>query len=168
MFRKSSQSLFVEFVDLPFFRITEAQNECRDKTKFLESIRRYLENLTEDVHPQNCAVNILPALCDAMRTVESVSRYYARQGYLGLIFSKVSFSHLPSLILSTSLVDQVTNQLVKICKHHIGDDLAELWAKLFEEIQSGNVIDDIKENFHLDKKVRRSSGESRSSSRSLV
>jgi dynein heavy chain, axonemal len=73
-------------------RITEAQNECRDKTKFLESIRRYLDNLTEDAHPQNCAVNILPALSDAMRTVESVSRYYARQGYLGLIFSKVRLS----------------------------------------------------------------------------
>ncbi|CAF1032650.1 unnamed protein product [Adineta ricciae] len=115
--------------------ITEAQNECRDKTKFLESIRRYLENLTEDAHPQNCAVNILPALCDAMRTVESVSRYYARQGYLGLIFSKV------------------TNQLVKICKHHINDDdLTQLWPKLFDEIQAGGSIDDIKENFHLDKR----------------
>ena len=79
---------------LLIFRITEAQNECRDKTKFLESIRRYLESLTEDAHPQNCAVNILPALCDAMRTVESVSRYYARQGYLGLIFSKVCHSLL--------------------------------------------------------------------------
>jgi hypothetical protein len=53
------------------------------------------------------------------------------------------------------VVVQVTNQLVKICKHHIGDDLTELWSKLFEEIQSGNVIDDIKENFHLDKKVRK-------------
>ncbi|CAF1326895.1 unnamed protein product [Adineta steineri] len=114
--------------------ITEAQNECRDKTKFLESIRRYLENLTEDSHPQNCAVNILPALCDAMRTVESVSRYYARQGYLGLIFSKV------------------TNQLVKICKHHINDDLSQLWPKLFNEIQSGGSVDDTKENFHLDKR----------------
>ncbi|UJR24993.1 hypothetical protein I4U23_006354 [Adineta vaga] len=115
--------------------ITEAQNECRDKTKFLESIRRYLENLTEDAHPQNCAVNILPALCDAMRTVESVSRYYARQGYLGWIFSKV------------------TNQLVKICKHHMNnDDITLLWPKLFEEIQTGGIIDDIKENFHLDKR----------------
>lgn len=116
-------------------RITEAQNECRDKTKFLESIRRYLESLTEDAHPQNCAVNVLPALCDAMRTVESVSRYYARHGYLGLIFSKV------------------TNQLVKICKHYIDDDLTQLWPKLFNEIQCEGVIDDIKENFHLDKRV---------------
>ncbi|CAF3706798.1 unnamed protein product, partial [Rotaria sordida] len=114
--------------------ITEAQNECRDKTKFLESIRRYLESLTEDAHPQNCAVNILPALCDAMRTVESVSRYYARQGYLGLIFTKV------------------TNQLVKICKYYVGDDLTQLWSKLFNEILDGGLIDDIKENFHLDKR----------------
>ena len=85
-------------------RITEAQNECRDKMKFLESIRRYLENLTEDAHPQNCAVNILPALCDAMRTVESVSRYYARLGYLGLIFSKVTdraIAHLNAHALRT-------------------------------------------------------------------
>jgi hypothetical protein len=70
-----------------------------------------------------------------MRTVESVSRYYARQGYLGLIFSKV------------------TNQLVKICKNHINDDLTQLWPKLFDDIQSGGSIDDIKENFHLDKRV---------------
>ncbi|CAF4708478.1 unnamed protein product [Rotaria sp. Silwood2] len=98
--------------------ITEAQNECRDKTKFLESIRRYLESLTEDAHPQNCAVNILPALCDAMRTVESVSRYYARQGYLGLIFTKV------------------TNQLVKICKHYISDDLKQLWTKFIEMLKN--------------------------------
>ena len=70
-----------------------------------------------------------------MRTVESVSRYYARQGYLGLIFSKV------------------TNQLVKICKYHINDDLTHLWPKLFNEIQYGGLIDDIKENFHLDKRV---------------
>jgi len=70
-----------------------------------------------------------------MRTVESVSRYYARQGYLGLIFSKV------------------TNQLIKICKYHIDDDLTQLWPKLFHEIQYGGLIDDIKENFHLDKKV---------------
>ena len=71
-----------------------------------------------------------------MRTVESVSRYYARQGYLGLIFSKV------------------TNQLVKICKHYINGDLTQLWTKIFNEIQYGGLIDDVKENFHLDKKVK--------------
>lgn len=136
MYRKLKISLIQQIQSLLIHRITEAQNECRDKTKFLESIRRYLESLTEDAHPQNCAVNILPALCDAMRTVESVSRYYARQGYLGLIFSKV------------------TNQLVKICKHHINEDLTQLWPKLFQEIQQGGSIDDIKENFHLDKRVR--------------
>ena len=130
----SEESFLIGMQSFQSIRITEAQNECRDKTKFLESIRRYLESLTEDAHPQNCAVNILPALCDAMRTVESVSRYYARQGYLGLIFSKV------------------TNQLVKICKNHIDEDLTQLWPKLFEEIQQGS-IDDIKENFHLDKRV---------------
>ncbi|CAF3501846.1 unnamed protein product, partial [Rotaria sp. Silwood2] len=43
-------------------------------------------------------------------------------------------------------------QLVKICKHYISDDLKQLWPKLFDEILYGGLIDDIKENFHLDKR----------------
>ena len=42
---------------------------------------------------------------------------------------------------------------MKICKYHVGDDLSQLWPKLFNEIQIGGRVDDIKENFHLDKRV---------------
>jgi hypothetical protein len=56
---------------------------------------------------------------------------------------------------------KVTNQLIKICKNHIGDDFTHIWRKLFEEIQSGGIVDDIKENFHLDKRVNHRSNETR-------
>ncbi len=70
--------------------ITDAQNECRDKVKFLESLRRPIDQFYHEATPSSCISTALPGLCMAMRTVESVSRYYARQGYLGLLFTKVN------------------------------------------------------------------------------
>ena len=69
--------------------------------KFLESLRRPIDQFYHDATPLSCLTNALPNLCSAMRTVESVSRYYARQGYLGILFTKV------------------TNQLVNICKEYL-------------------------------------------------
>lgn len=70
-------------------RITDAQNECRDKVKFLESLKRPIDQFYQDATPHTCINSALPGLCTSMRTIESVSRYYARQGYLGLLFTKV-------------------------------------------------------------------------------
>ena len=81
--------------------ITDAQNECRDKVKFLESLKRSLDHFYNDATPLTCVTFALPNLCTSMRTIESVSRYYARQGYLGLLFTKI------------------TNQLVNICKDYL-------------------------------------------------
>ena len=58
-----------------------------------------------------------------MRTVESVSRYYARQGYLGLLFTKV------------------TNQLVNVCKEYLSEMAVNMendeyfWPTIFNEIE---------------------------------
>ena len=87
-------------IDFPLNRITEAQNECRDKTKFLESIRRYLESLTEDAHSQNCAVNILPALCDAIRTVESFLLDSNEDFENDLLDIRTTFDSFSSFIIS--------------------------------------------------------------------
>jgi dynein heavy chain, axonemal len=73
-----------------FLSITDAQNECRDKVKFLESLKRPIDQFYQDATPLTCMHNALPNLCTSIRTVESVSRYYARQGYLGILFTKVS------------------------------------------------------------------------------
>ena len=72
-----------------FLSITDAQNECRDKVKFLESLKRPIDYFYQDASPMTCINVAIPALCTSMRTIESVSRYYARQGYLGLLFTKV-------------------------------------------------------------------------------
>ena len=72
-----------------FQRITDAINECRDKVKFLEMLKRSIDQFYHDATPLSCVTTALPGLCTSMRTVESVSRYYARQGYLGLLFTKV-------------------------------------------------------------------------------
>jgi dynein heavy chain len=69
--------------------ITDSQNECRDKVKFLESLKRPIDQFYQDVTPHTCINTAIPNLCTSMRTIESVSRYYARQGYLGLLFTKV-------------------------------------------------------------------------------
>ena len=108
--------------------ITDAQNECRDKVKFLESLRRSLDQFYYNATPISCIVSALPSLCSSMRTVESVSRYYARQGYLGLLFTKI------------------TNQLVNICKEFLNEfsqsnntsgNLCELtfWPVILKEIK---------------------------------
>lgn len=103
--------------------ITDAQNECRDKVKFLESIRRPIDQFYHDATPISFITTALPNLCSSMRTVESVSRYYARQGYLGLLFTKV------------------TNQLVNICKEYLlesaqtSNNELVFWSTIFKEIQ---------------------------------
>ena len=54
--------------------ITDAQNECRDKVKFLETLRRSIDQFYHDATPISCVLTALPGLCTAMRAVESVSR----------------------------------------------------------------------------------------------
>lgn len=114
--------------------ITDAQNECRDKVKFLESLRRSLDQFYSNATPISCILSALPSLCSSMRTVESVSRYYARQGYLGLLFTKV------------------TNQLVNICKEFL-IELAQTSSKNSSELTFWPII--IKEMNGNDEKLEK-------------
>lgn len=107
-------------------RITDAQNECRDKVKFLESLRRPIDQFYQDASPHTLITSALPSLCTSMRTIESVSRYYARQGYLGILFAKV------------------TNQIVTICKQYLSelslpiDNVQQLWPSILKEIEENS------------------------------
>lgn len=106
--------------------ITDAQNECRDKVKYLESLRRPIDQFYHEASPITCITTALPGLCTSMRAVESVSRYYARQGYLGLLFTKVS------------------NQLVNVCTEYLfemGDTIENepvFYSRIFKELDSIN------------------------------
>ncbi len=103
--------------------ITDAQNECRDKVKFLETLRRSIDQFYHEATPMSCVSTALPGLCTAMRAVESVSRYYARQGYLGLLFTKV------------------TNQLVSVMSEYLlemsesVEGVGYFWPKIFRELE---------------------------------
>ena len=73
------------------FRITDVQNETKDKVKYLEALRRHLEQLHLESNPVAAVNVILPTLIAAMRQMDSISRFYARNGYLGLLCMKVRF-----------------------------------------------------------------------------
>lgn len=96
-----------------------------------------------------CVTTALPGLCTAMRTVESVSRYYARQGYLGLLFTKV------------------TNQLVNICKEYLMEAAQAVnndqyfWPTIFKEIEEYNNLERLIENHDISNNLAVSSYKSK-------
>ncbi len=69
--------------------MSNALNEARDKVKYLENLRRHLEQLGDDVSIVHVINHLLPAIASNIRQTDSSSRYYARTGYLGLICAKV-------------------------------------------------------------------------------
>jgi len=72
-----------------FFRITDAQNETKDKVKYLEALRRHLEQLHAETKPIAIVNVVLPTLIGAIKQMDAISRFYARTGYLGLLCMKV-------------------------------------------------------------------------------
>jgi dynein heavy chain len=77
-----------------FFSITDAQNEIKDKVKYLESLKRHLEQFYDGATPWSIMNSALPNLMTSVKQMDSISRYYARQGFLGYLFTKVSKPHL--------------------------------------------------------------------------
>ncbi|XP_071818739.1 dynein axonemal heavy chain 5-like isoform X4 [Apostichopus japonicus] len=104
--------------------ITDAANETKDKVKYLESLRRYFEQLYNGATPTTMLNSALPGLMNNVKQMDSISRFYARSGYLGLLFVKI------------------TNQIVNACKGYIQRDTFSLnqedilWKVLFEEIRT--------------------------------
>jgi hypothetical protein len=90
--------------------------------KFLESLKRSIDQFYNDATPLSLLTVALPSLMTSLHTVESISRYYARQGYLGILFTKV------------------TNQLVTVCKDYLSEmsqtlnDEDFFWPVIFKEI----------------------------------
>ena len=71
------------------YSITDAFNETKDKVKYLESLHKYFDQLHVGNSLVNICSNTLPGLMASVRQMDAISRYYARSGYLGLLFSKV-------------------------------------------------------------------------------
>lgn len=107
-----------------FLRITDAMNDTKDKVKYLESLRRHFDQLYQDATPASIINNAIPGIVNSVRQMDSISRYYARTGFLGIVFTKI------------------TNQLVLACKEYIKNctitayDGDELWVRIKEEIRN--------------------------------
>lgn len=76
-------------VQFSSFRLTDAINETKDKVKYLDSIRRYFDQLNDGYSPMHIANVTIPAITSAVRQMDNISKFYARTGYLGVIFAKV-------------------------------------------------------------------------------
>ncbi|XP_070568705.1 dynein axonemal heavy chain 5-like isoform X4 [Ptychodera flava] len=104
--------------------ITDAANETKDKVKYLESLKRHFDQLYSGATPASMISTALPGLMNSVKQMDSISKFYARGGYLGLLFTKI------------------TNQLVNACKDYIkdettgqdGEDL--VWTKVQDEIEN--------------------------------
>ncbi|CAH1799095.1 unnamed protein product [Owenia fusiformis] len=111
--------------------ITDAMNETKDKVKYMESLKRHLDQLYQGATPSSIMSVALPGLTNSVKQMDSISRFYARGGFLGLLFTKI------------------TNQLVLVCKDYVKDatintdDEDHLWEKVDEEIESRDALQNI-------------------------
>ncbi|ESO89151.1 hypothetical protein LOTGIDRAFT_229063 [Lottia gigantea] len=108
--------------------ITDAMNDTKDKVKYLESLRRHFDQLYNDATPHSIMNTAIPGLTNSIKQMESISRYYGRVGFLGIVLAKV------------------TNQIVLACKEHIKEctmniveDEDYLWKKVSTEINRDNL-----------------------------
>ena len=103
-------------------------NDTKDKVKYLESLRRHFDLLYQDTTPASIINNAIPGITNSVRQMDSISRYYARTGFLGIVYTKI------------------TNQLVLACKEYIKNctitqyDVDQLWTRIREEIKSRDAL----------------------------
>ncbi len=64
-------------------------NETKDKVRYLESMKRFFDQLYNNATPSSIINHAIPGIVTCIKQVDSVSRFYARQGFLGLLFTKV-------------------------------------------------------------------------------
>ncbi|KAM4694307.1 uncharacterized protein O3C94_004765 [Discoglossus pictus] len=105
--------------------ITDAANTAKDRVKYLEALYRHLDTLATDNDPVNIINSIIPALFNGMRQMETMTRFFSKNGYLGLLLTKVS------------------NQLAQDCRAFLrettmsSDSEDKIWDRIREYIESG-------------------------------
>ncbi|KAM4043310.1 dynein axonemal heavy chain 5-like isoform 1-T1 [Anomaloglossus baeobatrachus] len=70
--------------------ITEAMNGTKDHVKYLEALHRHYHPLNTDNDPENLINGILPGFFNSIQQMEILSRHFSKNGYLGLLLTKVS------------------------------------------------------------------------------
>ncbi|GAB1604755.1 dynein axonemal heavy chain 5 isoform X2 [Argonauta hians] len=93
-------------------RLSEAINESRDKVKYLEFIKSHLLELQNTCCPEFVMHTIIPDIITALIKQDSLSRHFARSGFLTILLKKIC-----------NQLAAVFNKYIKMCtKNPEGDD----------------------------------------------
>ena len=63
--------------------------KTKEKLKFIQTLSIPVKSITEAKSPIQLVNNILPELFLAIRRIGSISKFYAKNGFLGIICTKV-------------------------------------------------------------------------------
>ena len=74
----------------PFFSVTECFNDARDKGKYLEALNRFFVQMNSaTISAADMVDTVVPQLFQHVKNLESLSKHYARTGFLGLLIFQV-------------------------------------------------------------------------------
>ncbi|XP_069461306.1 uncharacterized protein [Ambystoma mexicanum] len=102
--------------------ITDASNATKDRVKYLEALYRHFDAMASENDPSNLITTVLPSLFTAIKQMDTISRFFAKNGYLGLLLTKVS------------------NQLAQSCRDFIREGIVmkdtedRIWDKVREQV----------------------------------
>ncbi|KAM8953036.1 dynein axonemal heavy chain 5-like [Pelodytes ibericus] len=103
--------------------ITDATNVTKDRVKYLEALYRHLDALATGHDPVTLISSVLPTFFNGIKQIETMSRFFSRNGYLGLLLTKVS------------------NQLAQNCRAFLRESLVlsnsedKLWDRIKEHVR---------------------------------
>ena len=89
-------------------RLTDAVNEAKDNVKYLTTLETSLEPMYIGTPAQ--VIDSLPSLINNVKMMHAVARYYGTKERMTKLFFKI------------------TNQMVTLCKEHVLEDGANVWA----------------------------------------
>ncbi|XP_051780690.1 uncharacterized protein LOC114649411 [Erpetoichthys calabaricus] len=121
--------------------ITDIANDTKGKVKYLEALSRHFEALANENNPANLMNTVLPGIFTAFKQMDTVSRFLSRNGYLGLLLTKIC------------------NQLTLTCRDFLheaillGESDDRLWEKIEEEMATDEYIP-VQMSLHLKGKTK--------------
>ncbi|XP_077137822.1 dynein axonemal heavy chain 5-like [Ranitomeya variabilis] len=108
--------------------ITEAMNAAKDRVKYLEALHRHFDALNTDNDPENLINCILPGFFNSIQQMEILSRHFSKNGYLGLLLTKVSNQlalNCKSFLKEMISTEDSNDRLWKVIKEDIMKDKKE-------------------------------------------
>ncbi|XP_018425842.1 PREDICTED: dynein gamma chain, flagellar outer arm-like [Nanorana parkeri] len=108
--------------------ITEATNATKDRVKYLEALHRHLEALSSDTDPVNLVNSTIPTFFSGIQQIENMTKFFSKNGYLGLLLTKVSnqLTQNCKLFLKESLTAGGSeDRLWNVIRNHMASNKAE-------------------------------------------